>query len=146
MISSSSRSSVILSTPYFWKSFKALAKELNVSILALSQLSRQVEAREGKRPYLSDLRDSGLIEQDAGVVLFVFREAYYHSMGKPEDDKKVAAWSERAEQIHIAELIIAKHRHGPTDIVEMFFDPELTRFSSLERRHNSVAMGSGSRL
>ena len=112
--------------------FQGAGKGAQCLILALSQLSRQVEAREGKRPHLSDLRDSGLIEQDADVVLFVFREAYYHSMGKPEDDKKLAAWSEGAEQIHNrAELIIAKHRHGPTDTVEMFFDPELTCFSSL---------------
>jgi len=115
---------------------KALAKELNVPVLALSQLSRAVENRDEKRPHLSDLRDSGTIEQDADIVMFVFREAYYHAMCKPDDDKAMAAWSMRAEEIHnCAEVIVAKHRHGPTGTVELFFEPDLTRFSSVERRH-----------
>jgi replicative DNA helicase len=114
---------------------KALAKELNIPVMALSQLSREVERREDKRPHLSDLRDSGSIEQDADVVLFVFREEYYHAMCKPEGDAKFAVWSEQAEKVHnVAEVIIAKHRHGPIDTLKLFFDPELTRFSSLERR------------
>src|SRR5262249_54172060 len=122
-----------------------LAKELNVPIIALSQLSRQAEQRYDKRPLLSDLRESGSIEQDADVVLFVFREAYYHAMQKPDDDQKFSAWSARAEELYnTAEIIIAKHRHGPTDTVELFFDPELTRFASMERRHNRPTMGSGS--
>ena len=115
---------------------KALAKELNVPVLALSQLSRAVENRDDKRPHLSDLRDSGTIEQDADIVMFVFREAYYHAMRKPIDDKAMAAWSVRAEQLHNhAEVIVAKHRHGPTGTIELFFEPDLTRFSSVERRH-----------
>jgi replicative DNA helicase len=120
-------------------SLKALAKELNIPILALSQLSRQVEQRDDKRPLLSDLRESGSIEQDADVVLFVFREAYYHAMQKPvDDDQKMSAWAARAEKLHNrAEVIIAKHRHGPTATVELMFEPDLTRFSCLERRYGS---------
>jgi replicative DNA helicase len=115
---------------------KALAKELNVPVLALSQLSRALETREQKRPHLSDLRDSGTIEQDADVVLFVFREAYYHAMRKPDDNRAMAAWSERAEQLHnCAEVIVAKSRHGPTGTIELFFEPDLTRFSGVERHH-----------
>jgi len=114
---------------------KALAKELNIPVLALSQLSREVEHRENKRPHLADLRDSGSIEQDADIVLFVFREEYYHAMRKPEGDAEFAAWSKRAEEVQNgAEVNIAKHRHGPVDTVELFFDPELTRFSCVERR------------
>jgi replicative DNA helicase len=117
---------------------KTLAKELNIPVLALSQLSRALETRDDKRPHLSDLRDSGSIEQDADIVMFVFREAYYHATQKPDDDKAMAAWSVRAEQLHNhAEVIVAKHRHGPTGTIELFFEPELTRFSSVERRHTS---------
>jgi replicative DNA helicase len=120
-------------------SLKALAKELNIPILALSQLSRQVEQREDKRPLLSDLRESGSIEQDADVVLFVFREAYYHALQKPDDDQKFSAWVARAEELHNrAEIIIAKHRHGPIATVELVFEPDLTRFSCRERRYDST--------
>jgi replicative DNA helicase len=116
-------------------SLKALAKELNIPILALSQLSRQVEQRDNKRPQLSDLRESGSIEQDGDVVLFVFREAYCHAMQKPDDDQKMSAWIARAEELHnSAEVIIAKHRHGPTGTIELNFEPDLTRFSCRERR------------
>ena len=119
---------------------KALAKELNIPILALSQLSRQVEQRDNKRPRLSDLRESGSIEQDADVVLFVFREAYYHALQKPDDDRKLSAWVARAEELHnSAEIIIAKHRHGPTATVELNFEPDLTRFSCRERRYDSTS-------
>ena len=118
-------------------SLKALAKELNIPILALSQLSRQVEQRDDKRPQLSDLRESGSIEQDADIVLFVFREAYYHALQKPDDDQKLSAWAARAEELHnSAEIIIAKHRHGPTATVELNFEPDLTRFSCRERRYD----------
>ena len=120
-------------------SLKALAKELNIPILALSQLSRQVEQRDNKRPQLSDLRKSGSIEQDADVVMFVFREAYYHALQKPDDDQKFSAWAARAEELHnSAEIIIAKHRHGPTGTVELNFEPDLTRFSCRERRYDST--------
>ncbi len=114
---------------------KDLAKELGVPVLALSQLSRAVENRDDKRPHLSDLRDSGTIERDADIVMFVFREAYYHALRKPDDDKAMAAWSVRAEQLHnCAEVIVAKHRHGPTGTVQLFFEPDLARFSCVERR------------
>src|SRR6187401_420302 len=115
---------------------KALAKELNVPILALSQLSRQVESRDDKRPQLSDLRESGSIEQDADVVLFVFREEYYHQMRKPLESNrdKFAEWLAEADKVHgKAEVIIGKQRHGPTGTIELQFDAAVTRFSSLAR-------------
>jgi replicative DNA helicase len=113
---------------------KALAKELNVPILALSQLSRQVESREDKHPQLSDLRESGSIEQDADVVLFVYREEYYHVMRKPleSDREKFAAWMADSDKYHgKAEVIIGKQRHGPTGTVELAFEGAITKFSSL---------------
>jgi replicative DNA helicase len=115
---------------------KSLAKELNVPILALSQLSRQVESRDDKRPQLSDLRESGSIEQDADVVLFVYREEYYHQMRKPleANREKFAEWLAEADKVHgKAEVIIGKQRHGPTGTVELQFDAAVTRFSSLAR-------------
>jgi len=115
---------------------KALAKELQVPILALSQLSRQVESRDDKRPQLSDLRESGSIEQDADVVLFVFREEYYHQMRKPLETnrEKFAEWLAEGEKVHgKAEVIIGKQRHGPTGTVELQFEGAVTRFSSLAR-------------
>ena len=117
---------------------KALAKELNIPILALSQLSRQVEAREDKRPQLSDLRESGSIEQDADVVLFVFREEYYHQMRKPAEAnrEKFAEWLAEGERVGgRAEVIISKQRHGPTGTVELFFDASVTRFTNLDTAH-----------
>ena len=117
---------------------KALAKELNIPILALSQLSRQVEAREDKRPQLSDLRESGSIEQDADVVLFVFREEYYHQMRKPTEANrdKFAEWLAEGERVEgKAEVIIGKQRHGPTGTVELQFDAAVTRFASLDTAH-----------
>jgi len=112
---------------------KALAKELNVPIIALSQLSRQVESREDKRPQLSDLRESGSIEQDADVVLFVFREEYYHANRKPkEGTTEFEKWVEEGNRVvGKAEVIIAKQRHGPTGTVELAFEAEYTRFSDL---------------
>jgi replicative DNA helicase len=115
---------------------KALAKELNVPIMALSQLSRQVESRDDKHPQLSDLRESGSIEQDADVVLFVYREEYYHVMRKPleSDREKFAAWLADSDKFHgKAEVIIGKQRHGPTGTVELQFDGTITKFSSLAK-------------
>ena len=113
---------------------KALAKELNVPVIALSQLSRQVESRDDKHPQLSDLRESGSIEQDADVVLFVYREEYYHVMRKPleSDREKFAQWLADADKVGgKAEVIIAKQRHGPTGTVELQFDGSITKFSNL---------------
>ncbi|ACL59500.1 replicative DNA helicase [Methylobacterium nodulans] len=112
---------------------KALAKELEVPIIALSQLSRQVEARDDKRPQLSDLRESGSIEQDADVVLFVFREEYYVKNKKPrEGTEEFFAWEAEMNRVYgKAEVIIGKQRHGPTGTVELQFDAEITRFSNL---------------
>ena len=117
---------------------KALAKELNIPILALSQLSRQVEARDDKRPQLSDLRESGSIEQDADVVMFVFREEYYHQMRKPTEAnrEKFAEWLAEGERVEgKAEVIIGKQRHGPTGTVELQFEAAVTRFANLDTAH-----------
>jgi replicative DNA helicase len=112
---------------------KALAKELQVPILALSQLSRQVENREDKRPQLADLRESGSIEQDADVVLFVYREEYYLKNRMPkEGTEEFFKWQAEIDQVHgIAEVIIGKQRHGPTGTVKLQFEDSLTRFSNL---------------
>jgi replicative DNA helicase len=115
---------------------KALAKELNVPVMALSQLSRQVESRDDKHPQLSDLRESGSIEQDADVVLFVYREEYYHQMRKPlESSKEFAEWFAKGNEIGgKAEVIIGKQRHGPTGTVELQFEGTITKFSSLAKQ------------
>ncbi|HMM92317.1 replicative DNA helicase [Bradyrhizobium sp.] len=112
---------------------KALAKELNVPVIALSQLSRQVENREDKRPQLSDLRESGSIEQDADVVMFVYREEYYLAMKQPrEGTQEHATWQlEMDRALGKAEVIIGKQRHGPTGTVELHFDASVTRFGDL---------------
>lgn len=115
---------------------KALAKELRVPILALSQLSRKVEERADKRPQLADLRESGSIEQDADVVLFVYRDDYYLSREEPADDQldEKLKWKDRLDNASgKAEVIVAKHRHGPTGIVPLAFDASLTRFGNLMR-------------
>ena len=117
-------------------SLKALAKELNVPILALSQLSRAVEQREDKRPQLADLRESGSIEQDADVVLFVFREEYYVERRKPSESnvEELLKWQQEMAAVHgKAEIIIGKQRHGPTGTVELAFEASYTRFSNLAR-------------
>jgi replicative DNA helicase len=116
-------------------SLKALAKELNVPVLALSQLSRQVENRDDKRPQLSDLRESGSIEQDADVVMFVFREEYYLSNKEPRPGSdEHTKWQLEMAAVHgKAEIIIGKQRHGPTGTVNLQFDATVTRFDNLER-------------
>ncbi len=116
---------------------KALAKELNIPILALSQLSRQVENRDDKRPQLSDLRESGSIEQDADVVMFVFREEYYLENKKPrEGTAEFGEWERQITDAHgRAEVIIGKQRHGPTGTVELQFDAAVTRFGNLDTAH-----------
>lgn len=123
------------------RGLKAIAKELDIPVLALSQLSRAVEQRDNKRPQLSDLRESGSIEQDADIVMFVYREEYYLEREEPakrpeENDEKFNQryddWQQRLSETHnIAECIVAKQRHGPIGTVKLFFDGELTRFSNL---------------
>ncbi|MDC9701803.1 MAG: replicative DNA helicase [Alphaproteobacteria bacterium] len=112
---------------------KALAKTLNVPIIALSQLSRQVEQRPDKRPQLSDLRDSGAIEQDADVVLFIFRQEYYHARHEPESGTvEHLEWEqEQAKLENLAEVIVAKQRHGPIGTIKLHFHGATTRFSDL---------------
>ena len=102
------------------RGLKLLARELNVPVIALSQLSRSVESRSPQIPQLADLRESGSIEQDADIVMFIYREAYYN----PETERE-----------NITDLILAKHRHGPTGTVELYFHPERLRFMSLDRKH-----------
>lgn len=116
------------------KSLKALAKELAIPIIALSQLSRAVEQREDKRPQLSDLRESGSIEQDADVVMFIYREAYYLERLEPgEGDPRHQEWKDQmAAKFNVAEIILAKQRHGPIGRVEVGFNPARVRFSNLE--------------
>ena len=115
---------------------KAIAKELDIPVIALSQLSRQVENRDDKRPQLSDLRESGSIEQDADVVMFVYREEYYAEREKPSDDRldEMAVWQERMEKLHgKAEVVIGKQRHGPIGTVELSFEGRFTRFGNLAK-------------
>ncbi len=113
------------------RGLKQLAKELNVPVIALSQLSRAVEQREDKRPQLSDLRESGSIEQDADMVLFIYREDYYLSAKQPaEDHPDFAAWQEEMGRAYgRAEVIVAKQRHGSTGKIRLKFDSRITKFS-----------------
>ena len=115
------------------RALKAIAKELSVPVVALSQLSRAVEQREDKRPQLADLRESGSIEQDADVVMFVFREQYYEERKQPTPDTdKHREWQKRMEELNNkAEVIIAKQRHGPIGTIKLFFDGRFTKFGNL---------------
>ena len=123
---------------------KAIAKELNIPVIALSQLSRQVEQREDKRPQLSDLRESGSIEQDADVVMFVFREEYYKEREKPGDHdlEGMVKWKDEMSALHgKAEVIVGKQRHGPIGTVELAFEGQFTRFSNLVRPYQQAIEG-----
>jgi replicative DNA helicase len=111
------------------RSLKALAKELSIPVMALSQLSRAVEARDEKRPVLADLRESGAIEQDADIVIFIFREEVYAKEAKKEEFRGKA------------EVIVGKHRNGPTGTVRLFFDSELTRFRSVDTQRDDYFPG-----
>jgi len=117
------------------QSLKSLAKELNVPVIAAAQLSRQVENREDKRPQLADLRESGSIEQDADVVMSIYRESYYLSRSEPrEGTQEHLDWQEKMDQIrHVAEIIIGKQRHGPIGTVKLHYDENITTFSNLAR-------------
>ena len=115
---------------------KALAKELDVPVLALSQLSRQVEQRDNKKPQLSDLRESGSIEQDADVVMFVYREAYYLENKEPTAGSiEHAEWRQKMDEVsRLAEIMISKQRHGPTGNVKVEFEAMYTKFKDLENQ------------
>ena len=123
------------------RGLKSVAKDLNIPVLALSQLSREVEKREDKRPQLSDLRESGSIEQDADVVCFMYREEYYLSREAPRQKgeerdtaflERYSSWETRLKDVaNIAEVLIAKQRMGPIGIETLHFNPELTRFTDL---------------
>ncbi|MEE3502831.1 replicative DNA helicase [Acidiphilium acidophilum] len=134
----------VLEISQITQGLKAIAKELAVPVLALSQLSRAVESREDKRPQLSDLRESGTIEQDADAVMFVYRDEYYLQMRMPKPtDMKDADfqtalddWQRKMELVHNkAELLLAKQRHGPTGTIQLFFEAEFTRFADLDTQH-----------
>ncbi len=130
----------VLEVSEITRGLKAIAKELAIPVIALSQLSRAVESREDKRPQLSDLRESGSIEQDADVVMFVYREQYYLEREKPneEDAAKIETWQRKMSNVHnVAEAVIGKQRHGPIGIVEMYFDAQYTRFKDLDRTHQA---------
>ncbi len=116
-------------------SLKSLAKELHVPVIALSQLSRQVEQRDDKKPQLADLRESGSIEQDADVVMFVFRESYYLERLEPkEGSEEHLKWEDEMREVrNQADVIVAKQRHGPIGSVKVAFDPDRTKFSDLEQ-------------
>jgi replicative DNA helicase len=116
---------------------KALAKELNVPVIALSQLSRAVEQREDKRPMLSDLRESGSIEQDADLVMFLYREEYYLKRKEPPaGDAGYAPWQEKLNQSHnIAEIIIAKHRNGAIGKVQLHYVDQFSSVANLDKLH-----------
>ena len=128
------------------RNLKQLAKEFDLPVVALSQLSRQVENRDDKRPLLSDLRESGSIEQDADVVMFIYRESYYLQRNEPtrsSDEtqesyqKKHEAWRNRNEEVfNKAELIIAKQRNGPTGKVDLYFDDKYTKFLGMDKNSN----------
>lgn len=122
---------------------KALAKELGIPVIALSQLSRQVESRDDKRPMLSDLRESGSIEQDADCVMFVYREAYYLARSEPrEGTEEHLKWCEDMSRLqHQAEVIIGKQRHGPIGTVRLSFDDDTTRFGNLAHASDEQAAG-----
>ena len=123
------------------RGLKMIAKDLNVPVLALSQLSRAVEQREDKRPQLADLRESGSIEQDADVVMFIFREAYYLEKREPQPDTaEHSEWQDAMNRVYnLAEVIIGKQRHGPTGTVRLHFEGMYTRFSNLDERYATLA-------
>lgn len=129
----------VLEVSEITRGLKAIAKELQIPVIALSQLSRGVESREDKRPMLSDLRESGSIEQDADVVMFIYREEYYLQAQEPDqgDTTKHAEWEDKMNKArNIAQVIIAKQRHGSTGVVDLRFDGQFTRFEDLDKYHN----------
>ncbi len=136
----------VLEISMITQGLKAIAKELSVPVIALSQLSRAVEQREDKRPQLSDLRESGSIEQDADMVMFVYRDEYYLAQRAPKEmsfdnggkfEEAMTKWQADMERAHNkAELIIGKSRHGPTGTIHLFFEADYTRFGDLDQTHD----------
>ena len=129
----------VLEVSEITRGLKAIAKELQIPVIALSQLSRGVESRDDKRPQLADLRESGSIEQDADVVMFIYREEYYLQNAQPPEDEaeKMAAWQDKMDKAYNkADIIIAKQRHGPTGTETLFFDGRFTRFRDLDKHHS----------
>lgn len=123
---------------------KAIAKELNIPVVALSQLSRAVESREDKKPLLSDLRESGNIEQDADIVMFIYREEYYLSRKAPIESEKNLEWQEHLNKVkNTAEIIIAKQRNGPVGSCTLRFDMTTTIFTNLDRVHSEANLVRG---
>lgn len=130
-VSEQGRSNRVQEVSEITQGLKAIAKELNVPVVALSQLSRVVETRDDKRPQLSDLRESGTIEQDADVVMFIYRAEYYEERKEPSEKQveEYSKWQAKmAEVSNIADIMIAKHRNGPVGNVELFFDKNTTTF------------------
>ncbi len=136
---SSKNETRVLEISEITQSLKALAKELNIPIMALSQLSRQVEQRDDKKPQLSDLRESGSIEQDSDVVMFIFREEYYLEKNEPAlGTSDYIEWQQKMEEIHgQADLLIAKQRHGPTGNIKLSFERKFTRFGNFIHKSES---------
>jgi replicative DNA helicase len=135
----------VLEISQITQGLKALAKEMEVPVLALSQLSRQVENREDKRPQLSDLRESGTIEQDADMVFFIYREEYYLQQRMPQEsalegekfDIAMREWQDKMAKVHNqAQILIEKQRHGPTGMIPVLFEGEFTRFADLDIAHD----------
>ncbi len=146
LLKGSSKENRVQEVSEITQGLKAIAKELHIPVIALSQLSRQVESRDDKRPQLSDLRESGSIEQDADVVMFVYRDEYYKEREKPGDHElaKMAEWQAVMEQVHgKAEVIIGKQRHGPIGSVELSFEGRFTRFGNLARAWQGGNQGNG---
>lgn len=133
--SSTKKENRVLEISEITQSLKALAKELNIPIIALSQLSRAVETREDKKPMLSDLRESGAIEQDADIVMFIYREEYYLSRKEPQHgSQEHLDWEKKVHTSHsVADIIIAKHRNGQIGKVSLKYDSALTRFGNIEQ-------------
>ena len=142
----SSKDSRVNEVSEITQGLKAIAKELDIPVIALSQLSRQVENREDKRPQLSDLRESGSIEQDADIVMFVYRGEYYKEREKPNDHEieKMAAWQAEMEELHgKAEIIIGKQRHGPIGTIDLSFEGQFTRFGNLAKPWQTQSQDDG---
>jgi replicative DNA helicase len=135
LIKGNNKDNRVLEISEITQGLKALAKELSIPIIALAQLSRAVEQREDKRPMLSDLRESGSIEQDADVVMFLFREEYYLSRSQPQDGtEKHLEWQAKLNQVHnMTEIIVAKHRNGPVGTVRVYYNADHSKITNWQK-------------